>query len=68
MVGLKIRSERKNRRVTQKELAEAIDVPISELRKWERGESLVEASKIIPAARALGIPPARLFDLPTSQG
>lgn len=54
-VGEKIRKYRKARGYTQKELAEAVNIPLATLQRYERGESAPTLERVNDIARELEI-------------
>jgi len=61
-VTLKIRAARKERGVSQRELARALGVAQSTLSRIERGERRVSVDLLIEIARTLGVRPADMLD------
>ena len=59
---LKIRAARKERGVSQRELARALGVAQSTLSRMERGERRVSVDRLIAIARALGVRPSDMMD------
>lgn len=59
---LHIRAVRKERGVSQRELARALGVAQSTLSRMERGERRVSVDRLIAIARALGVRPADMLD------
>lgn len=49
---------RKEKNLTQKELAQSLDVTDKAISKWERGLSCPDISLLIPLAKALDVSPA----------
>ena len=54
-VGSTIRQLRKNKNLTQEELAEAINVTPQAISKWENNIGLPDISQIIPLATFFGV-------------
>ncbi|MBR2274888.1 MAG: helix-turn-helix transcriptional regulator [Lachnospiraceae bacterium] len=54
-IGQFIQELRKERGLTQKELADAIDISDKTVSKWETGNGLPDISSLLPLCRALGI-------------
>ena len=59
---LHIRAVRKERGVSQRELARALGVAQSTLSRMERGERRVSVDRLIAIARALGVRPSDMMD------
>lgn len=55
VTGTTIRNLREDRRLTQAELAEKLDVSSKTISKWETGKGLPDISLLQPLAKALGI-------------
>ena len=53
-VGLRIRSMRRQRSMTQDALAKSIGVTFQQVQKYERGTNRISASMLVRTARALG--------------
>lgn len=62
MNQLKIRAARKERGVSQRDLARALGMAQSTLSRIERGERRVSVDRLIAIARALGVRPADMLD------
>lgn len=62
MIGEKIRTLRKNKKMTQAELAEALSVSSQSVSKWENGLSVPDISVLPAIARYFGITMDELFD------
>ena len=62
MIGEKIRILRKNKKMTQAELAEALSVSSQSVSKWENGLSVPDISVLPAIARYFGITMDELFD------
>ncbi len=54
-IGDRIREHRKKLGMTQRELAEKIDVSTQAVSKWECGTGMPDISQIVPLSQALGI-------------
>lgn len=71
-VGARIRLIRKDRGMSQGELADALGITFQQVQKYERGFNRISASKMFEASKALGVDPAWFFqgldDLPTGAG
>ena len=61
-VRLFLRMRRKVLGLTVEALAEAIDVPVEEVRACERGAQRISASMLFRMTRALGCKPSDLFE------
>ncbi len=61
MVGIKLRSLRQERRMSQTQLGEKLGITFQQVQKYERGVNRVSASMLVKAADALGVPPADLL-------
>lgn len=59
---LRIRAVRKERGVSQRELARALGVSQSTLSRIERGERRVSVDRLVAIARALGVRPSDMMD------
>lgn len=55
MIGEVIRKYRKEKQMTQEEMADYLGVTASAVNKWEKGNSLPDVSLLAPIARLLGI-------------
>lgn len=60
--GLRVRALRQARGLSQEQLAEQADLHRTYVSSLERGQRNVGLDNIMALARALGVPPARLFD------
>lgn len=60
-VGRNLRSIRKDKDVTQEKLAAALGLTFQQVQKYERGSNRVSASKLLDAARFLGVPISQFF-------
>lgn len=71
-VGARIRLIRKDRGMSQSELADALGITFQQVQKYERGFNRISASKMFEASKALGVDPAWFFqgleDLPRDAG
>lgn len=71
-VGQRIRMIRKDRGMSQSELADALGITFQQVQKYERGFNRISASKMFEAAKALDVPPAWFFegleDMPQGAG
>ncbi len=61
-IGEIIRSLRKERNLTQEELAELLNVSGQTVSKWENGTSMPDISQVVPIASVFGISTDVLFD------
>lgn len=61
-VGARMRGLRKQRGLTQTELANALGVTFQQVQKYERGANRVSASMMVRAARCLEVAPAYFFE------
>ncbi|QOZ23933.1 helix-turn-helix domain-containing protein [Bradyrhizobium sp. CCBAU 51753] len=62
-IGERIRSQRKRVGLSQKELANRLDIVFQQLQKHENGTSRVPASRLYEIARALNTPISHFFDV-----
>lgn len=62
-IGERIRSQRKQIGLSQKELAGRLDIVFQQLQKHENGTSRVPASRLYEIARALNTPISHFFDI-----
>ena len=62
-IGLKIKSLRKKKDLTQEKLAEYLGVSFQAVSKWETGVASPDLSMIVPLARLLGCSTDELFGL-----
>ncbi|PCI63710.1 MAG: hypothetical protein COB37_04590 [Kordiimonadales bacterium] len=60
-VGQRVRQLRKERRITQQKLAEAIGLTFQQIQKYERAGNRISASKLVGIAGILEVPVADLF-------
>jgi transcriptional regulator with XRE-family HTH domain len=60
-IGARIRAARRERGLTQGELAEAIGKSGQQVQKYESGENHVAVATLLAIARALGVPVLNLF-------
>ena len=58
-IGAKIKQLRKEKDLTQEQLAEYLNVSISAVSQWESGKTLPDLSLILPLANFLMSPPTR---------
>ncbi len=57
----RLKELRKEKKLTQKELAEETDIPYRTLQRWENGESNIKPEKAQQLADFLGVTPAYLL-------
>lgn len=62
-MGQIIRRLRKERNLTQEELAEQLNITSQAVSKWESGASLPDFSQIVPLANLFGVPTDVLFGI-----
>lgn len=60
--GEKLRDVRKQRKMTQEQLAFEADIPISQVGRIERGEVNTTISTVSTLAKALKVHPKAMFD------
>ena len=60
-MGLIIRRLRKEKNLTQEELAEMLNVSNQAISKWERDESMPDISQVVPLASVFGVTTDVLF-------
>ena len=65
-VGLRLRTLRKARGMSQDQLGQALGITFQQIQKYERGSNRISASMMVKAARALGAQAAAL--LPADMG
>jgi len=63
-VGQRIRELRKERRITQTELAKAIGLTFQQVQKYEKARNRISASKLMQIANIFDVDVADLFDTP----
>ena len=66
IMGMRLREIRERRGYTQRELAFALNVTSSLIRRWERGHTKLTAARNKQVARALRVHPKALLDVPGS--
>lgn len=54
-IGSKLHSIRENRKLSQAEMADLLNIPASSYARYERGDSSVELDKLVSFAEALGV-------------
>lgn len=62
IVGERLRKARKERSISQTDLANRIGLTFQQVQKYERGSNRVSASRMVDIARALGVPPRYFVD------
>ena len=60
--GTLIARTRKEKGLTQRELAEKVYVSVQAVSKWERGESEPSTSNLLALAKLFGVSPAQLLE------
>ena len=60
-IGANIKRLRKERKLTQEELAEQLNLTTQAISKWESGAGLPDISQIVPLANLFGVPTDVLF-------
>jgi len=63
-VGERIRQLRKERRITQTELADAIGLTFQQIQKYEKARNRISASKLVQIAEIFEVNIAELFSPP----
>ena len=61
-VGRRVRLLRKQRGLSQQQLAEAIGVTFQQVQKYERGTNRISASTLVAISQCLAVRPADLLD------
>ncbi|HKS99903.1 MAG TPA: helix-turn-helix transcriptional regulator [Rugosimonospora sp.] len=61
-VGLQVRLRRKELKISQEKLAEALGLTFQQVQKYERGANRISASKLYEIARALRVSIAWFFE------
>jgi transcriptional regulator with XRE-family HTH domain len=61
-VGERIRQLRKERQITQSELAAAIGLTFQQVQKYEKARNRISAGKLVDIANALGVEVIELFE------
>jgi transcriptional regulator with XRE-family HTH domain len=61
-VGLQVRLRRKDLKISQEKLAEALGLTFQQVQKYERGANRISASKLYEIARALQVPIGWFFE------
>lgn len=62
-IGKQLRAYRKQRKVSQGDLAEIVGVTYQQIQKYENGTDRVSAGRLHAIAQYLGVPLAAFFDL-----
>ncbi|MBO0782547.1 MAG: helix-turn-helix domain-containing protein, partial [Ktedonobacteraceae bacterium] len=65
--GNRLREERLRRHLSQEELAEALDLSVRSIRRWEQGRSLPQAFARLQLSRFFGLYPEALFEVQETQ-
>ena len=60
-VGLRLRTLRKAKGMSQEQLGRALGITFQQIQKYERGTNRVSASMLVKSARAMGVAPAVLL-------
>ncbi len=60
-VGLRLRTLRKTRSMSQEQLGRALGITFQQIQKYERGTNRISASMLVKSARALGVAPTALL-------
>ena len=60
-VGLRLRTLRKSRGLSQDQLGRSLGITFQQIQKYERGTNRVSASMLVRAARFLGVAPTALL-------
>lgn len=60
-VGLRLRTLRKSRSMSQEQLGRALGITFQQIQKYERGTNRISASMLVKSARALGVAPTQLL-------
>jgi transcriptional regulator with XRE-family HTH domain len=61
-VGLQVRLRRKELKISQERLADALGLTFQQVQKYERGANRISASKLFEIARALRVPIGWFFE------
>jgi transcriptional regulator with XRE-family HTH domain len=61
-VGLQVRLRRKELKISQEKLADALGLTFQQVQKYERGANRISASKLYEIARALHVPIGWFFE------
>ncbi len=60
-VGLRLRTLRKERAMSQEQLGRALGITFQQIQKYERGTNRISASMLVKSARALNVAPTVLL-------
>ena len=60
-VGLRLRTLRKSRGMSQEQLGRALGITFQQIQKYERGTNRISASMLVKSARALSVAPTTLL-------
>ena len=60
-VGLRLRTLRKSRGMSQEQLGRALGITFQQIQKYERGTNRISASMLVKSARALAVAPTALL-------
>ncbi len=60
-VGLRLRTLRKSRSMSQEQLGRSLGITFQQIQKYERGTNRISASMLVKAARALSVAPTQLL-------
>jgi transcriptional regulator with XRE-family HTH domain len=60
-VGLRLRTLRKSRSMSQEQLGRALGITFQQIQKYERGTNRISASMLVKSARALQVSPNTLL-------
>ena len=60
-VGLRLRTLRKSRGMSQEQLGRALGITFQQIQKYERGTNRISASMLVKSARALSVAPTALL-------
>ena len=60
-VGLRLRTLRKSRSMSQEQLGRALGITFQQIQKYERGTNRISASMLVKSARALEVSPNTLL-------
>lgn len=66
-VGMRLKMERKIRRISQTQLAQHLGVTFQQVQKYEKGMNRISASRMMMIADFFGFSPATLFEAATPQ-
>ena len=60
-VGLRLRTLRKSKGMSQEQLGKALGITFQQIQKYERGTNRISASMLVKSARALAVAPTSLL-------